>query len=39
MVALVYLLRNKAEGLCFFQITEAHRILWLRGHLSNSMGP
>ncbi|KAG0543328.1 hypothetical protein BDA96_02G180600 [Sorghum bicolor] len=39
MVALVYLLRNKAEGLCFVQMSEAHMILWLRGHLSNSMGP
>jgi hypothetical protein len=39
MVALVYLLRNKAEGLCFVQMSEAHRILWLRGHLSNSMEP
>jgi hypothetical protein len=39
MVALVYLLRNQAEGLCFVQMTEAHSILWLRDHLSNYMGP
>ena len=36
MFALVYLLKNKAEGLCFVQMSEAHRILWLRTHLSNS---
>ena len=34
MFALVYLLKNKAEGLCFVQMTEAHRILWLRTYLS-----
>lgn len=34
MCALVYLLKNKAEGLCFVQMTEAHRILWLRTYLS-----
>jgi hypothetical protein len=27
MVALVYLLKNKAEGLCFVQMSEDHRIL------------
>ena len=36
MFALVYLLKNKAEGLCFVQMTEAHRILWLRTYLSTT---
>jgi hypothetical protein len=30
MVALVYLLKNKAEGLCFVQMSEEHRVLWLK---------
>ena len=34
MFALVYLLKYRAEGLCFVQMTEAHRILWLRTYLS-----
>ena len=34
MFALVYLLKNKAEGLCFVQMTEAHMIMWLRTYLS-----
>jgi hypothetical protein len=36
MLALVYLVKNKAEGLCFVQMTEAHRILWLRTYLSTT---
>jgi hypothetical protein len=36
MFALVYLLKNNAEGLCFVQMTEAHRILWLRTYLSTT---
>ena len=36
MFALVYLLKNKAEGLCFVQMSEAHRILWLRTYLSQA---
>jgi hypothetical protein len=36
MFALVYLLNNKAEGLYIVQMTEAHRILWLRTYLSTS---
>ena len=36
MFALIYLLKNKAEGLCFVQMTEAHRILWLRTYLSTT---
>jgi hypothetical protein len=36
MYALGYLLKNKAEGLCFVQMTEAHRILWLRTYLSTT---
>jgi len=27
MFALVYLLKNKAEGLCFVQMSKAHKIL------------
>uniref|UniRef100_A0A0A9FMS4 Uncharacterized protein n=1 Tax=Arundo donax TaxID=35708 RepID=A0A0A9FMS4_ARUDO len=33
MFALCYLLKNKAEGLCFAQMTEAHRVLRLRTYL------
>jgi hypothetical protein len=36
MVALVYLLKNKAKGLCFVQMTEDHRILWLKTYLSTT---
>lgn len=36
MYALIYLLENKAEGLCFVQMTEEHRILWLRTYLSTT---
>ena len=36
MFALVYLLKNKAKGLCFVQMTETHRILWLRTYLSTT---
>lgn len=36
MVALVYLLKNKAEGLCFVQMSEEHRILWLKTYLSTT---
>jgi hypothetical protein len=36
MFALVYLLKNKAEGLCSVQMTEAHRILWPRTYLSTT---
>ena len=36
MYALVYLLKNKVEGLCFVQMSEAHRILWLRTYLSTT---
>nr|XP_034594554.1 uncharacterized protein LOC117856266 [Setaria viridis] len=36
MFALVYLLKIKAEGLCFVQMSEAHRILWLRTYLSQA---
>jgi hypothetical protein len=36
MFALVYLLKNKTDGLCFVQMTKAHRILWLRTYLSTT---
>jgi hypothetical protein len=36
MYALVYLLKNKAEGLCFVQMSEEHRILWLKTYLSTT---
>jgi hypothetical protein len=36
MYALIYLLKNKAEGLCFVQMSEEHRILWLRTYLSTT---
>jgi hypothetical protein len=35
-VALVYLLKNKAEGLCFVQMSEEHRIMWLKTYLSTT---
>ncbi|KAK3132165.1 hypothetical protein QOZ80_6AG0516760 [Eleusine coracana subsp. coracana] len=34
MFALCHLLNNKAEGLCFVQMTESHRVLWLRTYLA-----
>jgi hypothetical protein len=36
MFALVYLLRNKKEGLCFVQMSEDHMILWLKTYLSTT---
>jgi hypothetical protein len=36
MVALVYLLKNKAERLCFVQMSEEHRILCLKTYLSTT---
>jgi hypothetical protein len=36
MYALVYLLKNKVEGLCFVQMSEEHRILWLKTYLSTT---
>ncbi|TVU10402.1 hypothetical protein EJB05_43928, partial [Eragrostis curvula] len=36
MFALCYLLKNKAEGLCFVQMKEAHRVLWLRMNLGKN---
>jgi hypothetical protein len=36
MFALCYLLKNKAEGVCFVQMTEEHRVLWLRTYLSTT---
>ena len=36
MFALSYLLKNKGEGLCFVQMTEPHRALWLRTYMSTT---
>ena len=36
MFALSYLLKNKAEGLCFVQMSEPHRALWLKTYLSTT---
>jgi hypothetical protein len=36
MYALMYLLKNKAEGLCFVHMSEEHRILWLKTYLSTT---
>ncbi|KAL6614306.1 hypothetical protein ACP70R_036576 [Stipagrostis hirtigluma subsp. patula] len=33
MYALSHLLDNKPQGLCFVQMTEEHRVLWLRTFL------
>jgi hypothetical protein len=36
IVAYTYLLDNKAQGRGFFNMSDSHRIIWLRNHLAKN---